>query len=172
MRFAGRVEKLPAYVFAGMAARLAEVRASGVEVLNLTIGDPDVPTPEYLIEALCEAGHRPQNSRYPDYYGKLALREAIADWYGRRFGVQLEPKTEVLPLIGSKEGIANLALAFVDADKAALVPDPSYPVYKYGTLMADGIVCPLPLREKDGWLPNLEAIDGSLARRVNVLWLN
>lgn len=172
MRFASRVERLPAYLFAGMAARLAEVRASGIEVVNLTIGDPDIPTPGYLLDALCEAAHRPENSRYPNYFGKPELREAIADWYGVRFGVHLDPKTEVLPLIGSKEGIANVALAFVDPGEAALVPDPSYPVYKFGTIMADGVVCPLPLREEDGWLPNLETLDAALAGEVNVLWLN
>ena len=172
MRFSSRVERLPAYLFASMAARLAEVRASGVEVVNLTIGDPDVPTPGYLLDALCEAAHRQENSRYPDYFGKPALRQAIADWYGARFGVHLDPRTEVLPLIGSKEGIANVALAFVDPGESALVPDPSYPVYKFGTIMADGVVCPLPLREEDGWLPDLETLDSALAGEVNVLWLN
>lgn len=172
MKFAGRTERLPAYVFAGMAQRLAQLRASGIEVVNLTMGDPDVPTPAYLLDALCEAAHRPENSRYPDYFGKPALRQAIADWYDQRFGVHLDSKTEVLPLIGSKEGIANVALAFVDPGEAALVPDPSYPVYKFGTIMADGVVCPLPLYEEDGWLPKLEALDASLAGEVNVLWLN
>ena len=173
MRFAGRVDRLPPYLFAGMARKLAELRASGVDVVNFTIGDPDVPTPEYLLwMELTVAARRHENMRYPDYFGKPALRRAMADWYMQRFGVALEPDTEVLPLIGSKEGIANVALAFVDPGEAALVPDPSYPVYKYGTLMADGVPLPLPLLEENGWLPDLDALDESFVRKVNVLWLN
>jgi LL-diaminopimelate aminotransferase len=170
MRFANRVDNLPAYVFAGMAKRIADLRASGVEVINFGMGDPDVPTPEYLTEALCDAAHKPQNSRYPDYFGKPALRRAIADWYEQRFGVHLEPDTEVLPLIGSKEGIANIALAFADPGDGVLVPDPAYPVYKYGTLMADGVPVPMPLRAENGWLPDLDNVptgDG-----IKVMWLN
>ncbi len=172
MKFAQRLDKLPPYVFAGMAKKIADLRASGIDVINLTMGDPDVPTPRFLLDAMCEAAQRPENSRYPDYFGKSKLRQAIADWYRTRFNVTLEPDTEVLPLIGSKEGIANVALAFVDPGDAALVPDPSYPVYKYGTLMADGVVCPLKLRAEDGWLPNFDALENEVSRAVNVLWLN
>lgn len=172
MRFAGRVNKLPPYVFAGMAKKIADLRARGVEVINFGMGDPDVPTPEYLLDALREAIGKPQNSRYPDYFGKPALRRAIADWYHTRFGVTLEPDSEVLPLIGSKEGIANVALAFTDPGEAALVPDPSYPVYKFGTIMANGIPIALPLREENGWLPNFDEIDLNVGTAVNVLWLN
>src|SRR5688500_2355971 len=172
IKFANRIDKLPPYVFAGMAAKLAQLREAGIDVLNFTMGDPDVPTPDYLLEVLCEASHKPENARYPDYLGKPALRRAIADWYHARFSVELEPSTEVLPLIGSKEGIANIALAFVDPGEAVLVPDPSYPVYKFGTIMADGIVCSLVVKEEDGWLPDFDAIDPDLARRVNVIWLN
>ncbi|MEO6457402.1 MAG: LL-diaminopimelate aminotransferase [Chloroflexia bacterium] len=172
MKFASRIDKLPPYVFAGIAAKLAKLRESGVDVLNFTMGDPDVPTPDYLLDAMCEAVHRPENARYPDYFGKPALRRAIADWYGDRFAVQLEPDTEVLPLIGSKEGIANVALAFVDPGEAVMVPDPSYPVYKFGTIMADGVVCSLPVTEENGWIPDFDSIDPALARRVNVIWLN
>lgn len=172
MRFASRIEHLPPYVFAGMAKKIADLRATGVDVINFGMGDPDVPTPDYLVDAMCEAIQRPENAYYPAYFGKPTLRNAIADWYEKRFSIQLERDTEVLPLIGSKEGIANIALAFVDPGEAALIPDPSYPVYKYGTLMADGIVEPLPLLEEKGWLPDLDAIDPALSGKVNVLWLN
>jgi LL-diaminopimelate aminotransferase len=172
MKFANRIDKLPPYVFAGLSAKLAKLRESGIDVLNFTMGDPDVPTPGYLLDKMCEAIHIPENARYPDYFGKPALRRAIADWYGSRFGVNLEPTTEVLPLIGSKEGIANVALAFVDPGEAVLVPDPSYPVYKFGTIMADGVVCALPVTEQNGWLPDFETIEADLARQVNVIWLN
>ncbi len=146
MKFAKRMEKLPPYLFAGTAKKLDALRARGVRVINLSMGDPDVPTPAYLQDAMCEAVRRPENSRYPNYFGKVELRGAIAGWYKARFGVDLEPDTETLPLIGSKEGIANIALAFVDPGDVALVPDPSYPVYRFGTLLADGIVYPVPLR--------------------------
>lgn len=172
MKFAKRLDKLPPYVFAGMAKKIADLRASGVEVINLTMGDPDVPTPGYLLDEMCVAAQRPENSRYPDYFGKPKLRQAIADWYLSRFDVQLDPATEVLPLIGSKEGIANVALAFVDPGETALVPDPSYPVYKYGTFMADGVVCPLKLEAENGWLPDFDAIEDDIGQRVNVVWLN
>src|SRR2546430_14885533 len=119
MRFASRVEKLPPYVFAGLAKKIADLRASGVDVINFGMGDPDVPTPDYLVDAMCDAVRRNENARYPDYFGKPALRRAITDWYVQRFGVELEPDKEVLPLIGSKEGIANVALAFVDPGEAA-----------------------------------------------------
>jgi LL-diaminopimelate aminotransferase len=166
------MDKLPPYVFAGLARKIADLRASGVDVINFGMGDPDVPTPDYITDAMCEAVRKPGNSFYPGYFGKPELRRAIAGWYDQRFGVSLEPDSEVLPLIGSKEGIANAALAFVDPGDAALVPDPSYPVYKYGTLMADGVPVPLPLLEDKGWLPDLEALDPSLSDKVNVLWLN
>jgi LL-diaminopimelate aminotransferase len=148
------------------------MEAAGIQVINFTMGDPDIPTPDYLCDELCAAARRPENSRYPDYFGKPALRQAIADWYGERFGVQLDPDREVLALIGSKEGIANVSLAFVDPGETALVPDPAYPVYKFGTIMADGVVCPVPMTEESGWLPDLESVDMSLATEANVLWLN
>jgi LL-diaminopimelate aminotransferase len=172
MRFASRIEKLPPYVFAGMAKKLADLREQGVSVINFTMGDPDVPTPDYLLDDLSEAVRRTENMRYPDYFGKPQLRRAIAGWYKNRFNVDLEPDTEVLPLIGSKEGIANIALAFVDPGEAALVPDPSYPVYKYGTIMADGEVVPVPLREENGFLPDFDALSRSFKTGINVLWLN
>ena len=172
MRFAGRVTKLPPYVFAGMAKKLADLRARGIEVINFGMGDPDVPTPDYLQDALREAVGRGQNSRYPDYFGKPAFRRAISDWYSWRFDVSLDPDSEVLPLIGSKEGIANVALAFTDPGEGALVPDPSYPVYKFGTIMANGAPIPLPLTEENGWLPDFDKIDLNEGPEINVIWLN
>jgi LL-diaminopimelate aminotransferase len=172
MRFAGRVSKLPPYVFAGMAKKLAALRAQGIEVINFGMGDPDVPTPQYLQDAMREAISAAQNSRYPDYFGKPALRRAIADWYSSRFGVPMDAETEVLPLIGSKEGIANVALAFTDPGEGALVPDPAYPVYKFGTIMANGTPIPLPLTEENGWLPDFDALDMDAGSEINVLWLN
>lgn len=172
MKFASRVENLPPYVFAGMAKKLADLRAAGVEVINFGMGDPDVPTPYFLVEALRNAAEAAENFRYPDYFGKPALKSAIANYYEDRFKVTLDPDSEVLPLIGSKEGIAHASLAFVGAGDVALVPDPSYPVYKYGTLMADGTVAQVPLTQENGWLPDLENIGPNLAAQAKVLWLN
>src|SRR5438874_9220221 len=172
MKFASRMEKLPAYLFALQAKRIAQMRASGIEVIDFGMGDPDVETPGYVLDAMCEGVRRPENSRYPDYFGKPALRQAIVDWYQVRFGVELEPETEVLPLIGSKEGIANVALGFVEPGEAALLPDPAYPAYKFGTIMAGGEIYPLPLREENGWLPDMEAVKDTSGLNANVLWLN
>ena len=172
MKFANRVSQLPPYVFATMAQRIAARRAQGDHVINFGMGDPDIPMPDFLVESLCRAAHDPATHRYPSYFGLPALREAISAWYRRRFDVALDPMTEVLPLIGSKEGIANIALAFCDPGEIALVPDPGYPVYRTGTIMADGQVYPVPLRAERGWLPDLAAIPQEICEQANLLWLN
>lgn len=172
MKFANRVTLLPPYVFATMAQRIAARRATGDHVINFGMGDPDIPMPDFLIDALCQAAHDPATHRYPSYFGLPALREAISAWYQRRFAVTLDPITEVLPLIGSKEGIANIALAFCDPGEIALVPDPGYPVYRYGAIMADGQVYPVPLRADRGWLPDLESLSQEVREQANLLWLN
>jgi LL-diaminopimelate aminotransferase len=172
VKFANRVSLLPPYVFATMAQRIAARRAAGDHVINFGMGDPDIPMPDFLIDELCGAAHDPATHRYPSYFGLPALREAITEWYRRRFDVPLDSTTEVLPLIGSKEGIANIALAFCDPGEIALVPDPGYPVYRYGAVMADGQVYPVPLRAERGWLPDLEAIPQEVREQANLLWLN
>jgi LL-diaminopimelate aminotransferase len=172
VKFANRISQLPPYVFATMAQRIAARRAQGDHVINFGMGDPDIPMPDFLIEALCDAAHDPATHRYPSYFGLPALREAITEWYRRRFDVPLDPTAEVLPLIGSKEGIANIALAFCDPGEIALVPDPGYPVYRYGAVMADGQVYPVTLRAERGCLPDLEAIPQEVREQANLLWLN
>ena len=136
MNFAARIEKLPPYLFAEISRKIAEKRSQGVDVISFGIGDPDLPTPEHILESLREASLDPANHRYPETEGLPELRQAIADWYERRFGVPLDPQREVLPLIGSKEGIGHIALCFIDPGDVALVPNPSYPVYAMGTLLA------------------------------------
>ena len=172
MNLARRVEKLPAYLFAEISRRVAEKRAQGVDVISFGIGDPDLPTPPHVIEALTAAAHDPANHRYPESDGLPALRQAIARWYARRFGVDLDPDKEVLPLIGSKEGIAHIALCFIDPGDVALVPDPGYPVYSVGTLLAGGEPYYLPLTEENDFLPDLDAVPEQVAQRARVLWLN
>ncbi len=172
MRFARRIEELSPYLFSEISRRIAEKRAQGIDVVSFGIGDPDLPTPPYIIEALRESARDPTNHRYPETEGLPELREAMARWYERRFGVSLDPGREVLPLIGSKEGIGHIALCFIDPGDVALVPDPGYPVYAVGTLFAGGEAYYLPLREENDFLPDLESVPAAVARRAKVLWLN
>ena len=172
MKLARRIEKLPPYLFAEISRKIAEKRSQGVDVISFGIGDPDLPTPAHILESLREASLDAANHRYPETEGLPELRQAIAGWYGRRFGVSLDPEREVLPLIGSKEGIGHIALCFIEPGDVALVPDPGYPVYAMGTLLAGGEAYYLPLREEDGFLPDLEAVPGEVLRRARVLWLN
>src|ERR671919_1354477 len=139
VRVARRVESLPPYLFAQLDRKVEERRAAGVDVISLGVGDPDQPTPRHIVEALQEAAEDPATHQYPSYWGLPALRKAIAGWYGARFGVDLDADAEVLPLVGSKEGIAHLAWAFVDPGDEVLVPDPGYPVYESGSRLAGGV---------------------------------
>lgn len=172
MRLAKRVDSLPPYLFAEISKKIAEKRAQGVDVISFGIGDPDLPTPDYLLDVLATASRDPANHRYPESEGLPELHEAIAKWYGTRFGVKLDPKTEVLPLIGSKEGIGHIALCFIDPGDVALVPDPGYPVYGVGTLLAGGEPYYLPLTDENDFLPDFDAVPEAIARKAKVLWLN
>ncbi|HTD26142.1 MAG TPA: aminotransferase class I/II-fold pyridoxal phosphate-dependent enzyme, partial [Candidatus Elarobacter sp.] len=149
-----------------------EVAARGADLINLGIGDPDTPTPAHIVARLREAAGNPANHRYPDYEGLLSFREAAAAWMKSRHGVTLDPATEIVSLIGSKEGIANMAVAFVDPGDVALVPDPGYPVYHIGTSFNGGATYRMPLRRENGFLPDLGAIPDEVARRAKLLWLN
>lgn len=169
MRLARRVEFLPPYLFAELDRKVEQRRATGVDVISLGVGDPDLPTPRHIVEALQEAAEDPTTHRYPSYYGLPALRRAVADWYKRRFGVDLDPDTQVQPLIGSKEGIAHLAWAFVDPGDEVLVPDPGYPVYEIGTRLAGGRPVPLPHTAERGFLPDLASAPVGPSTRL--LWL-
>jgi LL-diaminopimelate aminotransferase len=172
MRFADRIEKLPPYLFAQISKKVAAKKAQGIDVVSFGIGDPDLPTPPHIIDALCEAARESANHRYPETEGLPDFREAVARWYEGRFGVSLDPAKEVLSLIGSKEGISHVALCFIDPGDIALVPDPAYPVYEIGTMFAGGESYKLPLVEERGFLPDLDAIPADVATRAKVLWLN
>ena len=172
MKFSKRIEKLPPYLFVEISRKIAQKKARGEDVVSFGIGDPDIPTPEHIIERLCQAAHDPANHRYPETEGLPELRRAIAEWYQRRFSVTLDPDKEVLPLIGSKEGIGHVALCFIDPGDLALVPDPGYPVYAIGTMFAGGESYYLPLKEENDFLPDLKAIPDAVARRAKLLWLN
>jgi len=170
--FAQRIQTLPPYLFAEISKKMAEKRAQGVDVISFGIGDPDLPTPGRLLDALAQASRDPANHRYPETQGLPELRQSIARFYDRRFGVQLDPDSEVLPLIGAKEGIAHIALCFIDPGDIALVPDPGYPVYASGTLLQGGEPYYLPLTEENDFLPDLDAVPDQIAERAKVLWLN
>jgi LL-diaminopimelate aminotransferase len=172
MKFADRIEKLPPYLFAQISKKVAAKKAQGIDVVSFGIGDPDLPTPAHIIDALCEAARVPANHRYPETEGLPGFREAVARWYEGRFGVRLDPAKEVLSLIGSKEGIGHVALCFIDPGDVALVPDPAYPVYEIGTMFAGGESYKLPLVEDRGFLPDLDAVPAGVAHRAKVLWLN
>ncbi len=172
MRFADRIEKLPPYLFAQISKKVAAKKTQGIDVISFGIGDPDLPTPGHIIDALRDAAREPANHRYPETEGLPAFRRAVAAWYERRFGIALNPEKEVLSLIGSKEGIAHIALCFIDPGDVALVPDPAYPVYEIGTMFAGGSSYALPLREENDFLPDLDAVPADVASRAKVFWLN
>ena len=172
MRFSRRMSRVPPYLFVQISRKIAEKKAQGVEVISFGIGDPDLPTPDYVIDALTEAAHDSPNHRYPESEGLPEFRESVADWYSRRFGVTLDSEKEVISLIGAKEGIGHVAFCFLDPGDVALVPDPGYPVYSMGTLFAGGENHFMPLTAENDWLPDLESIPDAVARKSKLIWLN
>jgi LL-diaminopimelate aminotransferase len=170
--YADRLSSLPPYLFARIDAMKAEKARSGADVIDLGVGDPDLPTPPHVVEALCAAARDPANHHYPSYAGMPAFREAVAGWYGRRFGVELDPTTEVLALMGSKDGIAHVPEAFVNPGDVVLAPSPGYPVYRTSTLFAEGVLHELPLGSGNGFLPDLDAVPVDVARRARLLFVN
>jgi LL-diaminopimelate aminotransferase len=172
MQLAKRVQDLPPYLFVGITKKIAEKKARGEDVISFAIGDPDMPTPQHILDRLCQAARDPANHRYPESDGLPELRRAVATWYERRFGLAFDPDREVVPLIGSKEGIGHVALCFIDPGDLALVTDPGYPVYSVGTMFAGGDCHFLPLTEENAFLPDLDAVPDDAARRAKMLWIN
>jgi LL-diaminopimelate aminotransferase len=169
---AKRIEKLPPYLFVGISKKIQEKRAKGEEVISFGIGDPDIPTPKHIIKRLCEAAQDAANHRYPETYGLPELRRAIAGWYKRRFQVELNPDSEILPLIGSKEGIGHISFCFIERGDVAIVPEPCYPVYPMSTLLAGGEPYYLPLNEKNHFIPDLESVPKEVLKKAKLLWIN
>ncbi|MBN2014807.1 MAG: LL-diaminopimelate aminotransferase [Candidatus Altiarchaeota archaeon] len=172
MRYASRIDKIPPYLFAEIDREVERKKKTGVDVISLGIGDPDIPTPKNIVNKLQEAAEDPQNHRYPSYSGMLSFRKAAAGWCKNRFGVSLNPESEVITLIGSKEGIAHTPLAFLDPGDTALVPNPAYPVYRIGTILSDGIPVDIPLLEKNDFKPDLKSIDKETAKKSRLLFIN
>ena len=148
-RPATRVEQIPPYLFARIDKKKAEVRQKGIDLIDFSIGDPDIPTPHNIIEAMNRAVADPKNHQYPSYEGMLEFRKTVADWYKKRFGADLNPANEVVTLIGSKEGIAHMPWAYVEAGDYVLVPSPGYPVYKIATVFAGGTPYMMDLKEEN-----------------------
>jgi LL-diaminopimelate aminotransferase len=164
--------RLPPYLFADIERRIAERRAAGIDVISLGIGDPDLPTPPHVIAALSEAAQDPGTHQYPTNQGEAVFREAVAGFYSTRFGVALDPATQVVPLLGAKEGIAHVGLTLLDPGDLALAADPGYPVYTTGPLLADGRSVPLPLREDLGFQPDLDAVPGDVLQRARMIFVS
>jgi LL-diaminopimelate aminotransferase len=169
---AKRIEQIPPYLFAQIDKKKEEMRDRGMDLIDLGIGDPDLPTPEPIIERMKNASDDPRNHHYPSYEGMIEFRTAAAQWFERRFGVRLDPKTEALTLIGSKEGIAHIPLAFVNPGDYVLVPSPGYPVYRVATLFAGGMPYFMPLVKENGFLPKLSEIPKEVAERSKLLFIN
>ena len=172
MRPSERLSRIPPYLFAELERKIADKRAQGVDVISLGIGDPDTPTPELVTDALARAAADPGTHQYPSNRGRPELREAVAGFYERRFGVALDPGTEIVPALGAKECIFNLNLAFLDPGDVALAADPGYPVYTGGPLLSGGEPVLMPLLPERGFAPDLEAIPAEARERARLLYLN
>ncbi len=169
---ADRLKKLPPYLFIEMDRKKKAAIEKGVDIISLAIGDPDLATPDFIIEALYKAAKDKANHQYPLGPGLPQFREAVARWYDRRFGVKLDPKDEVVALIGSKEGIGHLPVGVINPGDVVLVPSPGYPVYHAGTLFAGGESYFMPLLEKNKFLPDLNAIPADVLKRAKLIWTN
>lgn len=172
VELAQRVKDLPPYLFAGIDRMKQEAIARGVDLIDMSIGDPDIPTPVHIVEAMKKAVENPAHHRYPSYEGMPSFRQAVAGWYGSRFNVQLDPATEVVALIGSKEGIGHIPLAFVNPGDVVLVPSPGYPVYPVGTLFAGGRPYIMPLIEENGFLPDFKSIPEDILNAARLMFIN
>lgn len=172
IQMAERVKNLPPYLFAEIDKMKQNALSNGVDLIDLSIGDPDIPTPSHIVEAMINAVKKPEHHRYPSYEGMLTYREAVAKWYKKRFDVTLDPKTEVLSLIGSKEGIGHIPLAFVNPGDIVLVPTPGYPVYPVATLFAGGEALLMPLVEENDYLPDLNSIPDRILEKTKLMFLN
>ncbi len=169
---AERINKLPAYLFAEVDRKVREAVSRGVDVIRLGIGDPDQPTPDFIIKKMQEEAAKPRNHSYPPDDGLKEFKEAVSRYYEKRHGVSLDPEEEVAPLLGSKEGVAHISACYVDTGDVNLVPDPGYPVYGIGTMFAGGRPAAMPLREEKGFYPDFGAIDGEDLKKAKLLFLN
>ena len=169
---ADRIKNLPPYLFAKIDQMKAEMQQKGTDIIDLGIGDPDLPTPPHIITALQDAANDPKNHRYPSYSGMLEFRDAVSQWYQKRFTVTLDPRTEAISLIGSKEGIAHIPLAYINPQDSVLIPEPGYPVYSTATLFAGGNPYFMPLLKEKNFLPDFSAIPEEVLTKAKLMYLN
>mgnify|MGYP000167723427 CR=1 FL=1 len=167
-----RIKAIPPYIFAQIDEAKAAAAERGIDIIDLGIGDPDIPTPTAIVDEMAKAIRKPENHNYPPYQGTPAFRQSVARWYKSRFNVDLDPNSEVLSLIGSKEGIAHACLSYLDAGDVALLPDPGYPAYQVGVLIAGGEPVLVPVTEENGYMPDLEAIDAATLEKARIIFLN
>lgn len=172
MKKANRIANVPPYLFAEVEKKKADMISRGMKVIDLSIGDPDLPTPKRILDKFHKAVNDPRTHNYPPYEGIKEFREEVAKWYKKRFNVDLDPEKEVLSLIGSKEGIAHIFFAFLDPGDYALIPDPGYPVYNVAAILAGGVPHPLPLLKKNNFIPDLKSIDKNIVKRSKLLFIN
>ncbi|MGB3912572.1 MAG: LL-diaminopimelate aminotransferase, partial [Thermacetogeniaceae bacterium] len=172
MKIADRLTTLPPYLFARIEQKIDELKEKKVDVISLGIGDPDLPTPPHIVQRLIEQAKNPENHRYPSSAGMMAFRKAVADWYQRRFQVDLDPAAEVVTLIGSKEGIAHISFCYLQEGDVALIPDPGYPVYGIGASLAGAENYLLALKSENNFLPDLGSIPADIAKRAKLMFIN
>ncbi|GMT47191.1 MAG: aminotransferase [bacterium] len=172
IELADRIKNLPPYLFARIDGMKTEAKNRGVDLIDMSIGDPDMPTPQPIVEAMKVAVEKPEHHKYPSYEGMTSYREAVSRWYNRRFNITLDPEREVLSLIGSKEGIGHIPLAFVNPGDVVLCPSPGYPVYSIATLFAGGEPYFMPLVEENGFLPDFSSIPEEVFKRTKMMFLN
>jgi len=172
MKRSKRLDKIPPYLFVKIEEKKEGLQRKGIDIVDFGIGDPDLPTPPHIFKKMHEVLESPESGNYPTSKGEPAFRNAVAQWYKRRFNVDLDPDTEVCTLIGSKEGIGHIFLAFIDAGDVSLVPDPAYPVFKIGTMLAGGEPYFLPLTEKNKFIPDLDSIPKNILKKARLLFIN
>ena len=171
MEISNRIKEIKPYLFMEISKKIAAKRAEGADVISFGIGDPDIPTPDHIVNSIIEASKVSANHRYPESDGLPEFRKVISEWYNKRFSVSLNPNTEIVPLIGAKEGIAHFPLCVMNPGEIGIVPDPGYPVYSIGNLFAGGETFYAPLKEENEWLVDLEAIPSEIAKRAKLMWL-
>lgn len=172
MKFSKRFDTIEPYLFVGISKTIAEKKKQGIDVISFGIGDPDIPTPQFVIDSLFKHSENPVNHRYPESEGLPEYREAVSKYMKKRFNVSLDPETEIISLIGAKEGIGHASLALIDEGDVSLVPDPGYPVYSAGCNFSGGEIYKMPLKESLGWKPDLNDIPESVIKRSKILWIN
>ena len=172
MKYADRIETLPPYLFAAIDESKQALIKKGIDVIDLGVGDPDRPTPPHIVEAMVNAVKDPKNHQYPSYTGLMTFREAAAEWCQKTKNISVDPKTQVLSLIGSKEGVAHVPLAFVNPGDVVLCPNPGYPVYSTGTKFAGGVAYDMPLLSQNGFLPDYEAIPKDILQKAKMMFIN